>query len=141
MELLKPPTELITEGNVAENFRKFKFEFETYSIASGLEEKTDKVKCATSLHVIGEDGRTICKSFDFDTEPDRYTYNILLSKFQDYFEPRKNIHLLWHEFLTRTQGPTECTNSFITDLKNKAKNCEFNDLKDDLIIHRIVIAC
>ncbi len=41
-------------------------------------------------------------------------------------------------FFTRVQGKSESINAYMTDLKNKAKDCEFGQLTDSLIRDRIV---
>lgn len=41
-------------------------------------------------------------------------------------------------FFTRSQGPAETIDMYVTDLKSKAKDCEFGDLHDSLIRDRIV---
>ncbi len=63
---------------------------------------------------------------------------MLKEKFREYCEPRKNITYLRHMFFTRAQGTNETIDAYVTDLKNKAKDCEFGRLTDDLIKDRIV---
>ena len=41
-------------------------------------------------------------------------------------------------FFTRVQGPNEKIDAYVTDLKNKAKDCEFAQLTDELIKDRVV---
>ena len=55
MEQLKPPGELCLEGNLAENWRKWIQSFELFFIASEISEKSEKVLCATFLHIAGEE--------------------------------------------------------------------------------------
>ncbi len=124
MDQLKPPNSLCFEGNLAENWRTWIQKFDLYLIATGIAEKSDKVKCATFLHVAGDDAVD-----DFD---------VLKEKFREYCEPRKNITYLRHMFFTRAQGTNETIDAYVTDLKNKAKDCEFGRLTDDLIKDRIV---
>ena len=52
--------------------------------------------------------------------------------------PLKNLTFKRHLFHTRKQGRSESINSFVTDLKNIARKCEFSDLERDLIKDRIV---
>lgn len=95
------------------------------------------VQCATFLHVAGEEAIKVNNTFVFrDDEKDKIA--VLKKKFQDYCEPRKNLTYLRHMFFTRAQGPTETIDAFVTELKSKAKDCEFGDLHDSLIRDRIV---
>lgn len=41
-------------------------------------------------------------------------------------------------FFTRSQAQSEIIDAYVTDLKNKAKDCEFGELCDSLIRDRIV---
>ena len=43
-----------------------------------------------------------------------------------------------HKFNTRTQGSSELIDQFVTDLKTIANDCEFGNIKNDLIRDRIV---
>ena len=52
---LHPPEKLVLNGNLKENFRKFKQQFEIYITTTGLKDKTADIQCATLLHVIGPD--------------------------------------------------------------------------------------
>ena len=138
MEQLKPTGELSFEGNLAENWRKWIQSFELFLIASEINEKSENVQCATLLHVAGEEARAVFNAFDFDKEGDQHKIDIVIDKFKQYCEPRKNLTFIRHQFFTRSQGPTETIDAFATDLKNKAKHCEFSTLIDSLIRDRIV---
>lgn len=144
MEQLKPLNSLSFDGNLAENWRTWIQKFELYLIATGIAEKSKKVNCATFLHVAGDDAikvfNTIKMWFNtikvFDKDVDGY--DGLKDLFKNYCEPRKNITYLRHVFFTRLQGPSETIDAYVTDLKNKAKDCEFAQLTDELIKDRIV---
>ena len=94
--------------------------------------------CATFLHIAGEEARAIFNAFDFAKVGDEHKIDILKDKFKQYCEPRKNLTFIRHQFFTRSQEPTETIDAFATDLKNKAKHCEFGTLIDSLIRDRIV---
>ena len=134
---LKPPEKLCLQGNLKENFRKFKQQFQIYMTASGLIDKEDVVTSSTLLHIIGTDSLEIFNTFTWEENGDDKKVDKILEKFEEYCKPRKNIVFERHLFNTRTQGD-ESVDVFITDLKILAKNCEFGDLKDSLITDRIV---
>jgi len=50
-----------------------------------------------------------------------------------------NVTFERHVFNTRVQAPSENIDQFVTDLKTKAKSCEYGDLCDSLIKDRIVV--
>ena len=104
MEQLKPPNSLSFEGSLAENWSMWIQKFELYLIATGIEEKSEKVKYATFFHVVGDDAIKVLYTMDFDEDVDGF--NGLKEMLTDYCEPWKNITYLRHMFFTRVQGPT-----------------------------------
>lgn len=136
MEQLKPPNGLCLEGNLAENWKTWIQKFELYLIASGISEKSQKVQCATFLHVAGDEALKVFNTMDFDDDED--DLETLKEKFREYCEPRKNITYIRHMFFTRAQCKNESIDAYVTDLKNKARDCEFGLLTDSLIRDRIV---
>ena len=61
-----------------------------------------------------------------------------MEKFERYCNPRKNLTLERHSFFSRNQLDRETIDAYATDLRNKAARFEFGDLKDELILDRIV---
>nr|CAI5829935.1 unnamed protein product [Callosobruchus analis] len=76
---------------------------------------------------------TIFNTFAFEADEERHKLKIVLEKFDKYFLPKRNISYERFKFFTRKQMPTESIEQFVTDLKNKARSCEFGELKDSLI--------
>ena len=67
---LHPPEKLCLEGNLKENFRKFKQQFGLYLTATGLSEKDEKIKYSTLLHVIVTENLDIYNTFTWDNDGD-----------------------------------------------------------------------
>nr|CAI5829189.1 unnamed protein product [Callosobruchus analis] len=120
-------------GNIAENWKAWRQRFENYLIASEVSKKDQKIQIAQLLHYIGEEGMTIFNTFAFEADEERHKLKIVLEKFDKYFLPKRNISYERFKFFTRKQMPTESIEQFVTDLKNKARSCEFGELKDSLI--------
>lgn len=139
---LPPPSTLSLDGNLKENFRRFKQQFEIYMSATGLSEKEDEVKTNTLLHVIGPEAIEIFNTFLWteagDEADDNKKVDKGLAKFEKYCSPKKNVVVERHIFNTRKQGPSEKVDTFIADLRFLAKSCEFENLHDSLIRDRIV---
>ena len=87
MDKLSPPEQMSFEGNVAENWCKWKQCFELFLAASGLSEKDDKVQSATLLHVAGPDALEIYNTFTWEHEGDERKIAKIMEKFQAYCEP------------------------------------------------------
>ena len=139
---LHPPEKLLFTGNLKDNFRKFKQQFEIYITAAGISNSTENIKCATLLHVIGPDAIEIFNTFRWDEEGDNEgddkKMSKVLSKFEKYCTPKCNVTYERHQFNTRNQKEGESIDSYVTELRILSKSCEFGDLSDSLIKDRIV---
>ena len=138
MERLQPPGALNLSGNLSENWRRFKQQFQIYLIATGIDQKEEKIKASTFLHVIGPEALEIFNTFTFQNQDDKEKLQPIMDKFETYCNPRKNITYERHIFNMRNQQAGENIDAYVTDLKNKAKLCEFGDLQESLIRDRIV---
>ena len=67
---LNPPTPFSLDGNVQENWRAWKQNFQIYLVATESDEKTDKVKANLLLHVIGDAAKQVYNTFTFAVEGD-----------------------------------------------------------------------
>ena len=135
---MKPPQVLNLEGNLAENWRKWEQRFNLYLVASGTGDKTAKVQASTLLHVIGPNALDIYNTFAWDAEGDEMKVDKIIEKFKAYCNPRKNITYERHVFNTRNQKAEESIDQYVTDLRTKAKTCEFGTLCESLIRDRVV---
>jgi HD superfamily phosphohydrolase YqeK len=88
-EHMKPMGPLKMDGNVAENWRKWRQRWNLYAIASGADEKDEEIQCAIFLHTIGEEALEIYDTFNF-TETEQDKIEPLIQKFESYCTPRKN---------------------------------------------------
>ena len=61
---------LSLQGNLADNWRRWKQCFELYTIASRKNEKSDDVKMATLLHLAGPDALEVYNTFSFESPGD-----------------------------------------------------------------------
>ena len=62
----------------------------------------------------------------------------MISKFEEYCTPKKNITYERYILNTRTHGATEAIDAYVRELRKLAKTCELGDLFDSLIRDRIV---
>ena len=75
MDKLTPPEQLNLESvNLAENWRQWQQRFDTFSLATGLSEKSDKVQSATLLHVAGPTALEVYNTFTWDEDGDLKYY-------------------------------------------------------------------
>ena len=139
MEALKAPEPLRLEGNIADKWKRWRQKFELYMTATGMEGRSQKVQSCTLLHVIGDEALEIYNTFDFTQQEDRNKLKVLLDKFEKHFTPQNNVTFERHVFNPRVQAPGESIDQFVTDLRSKARSCEYAQLCDSLIKDRIVV--
>lgn len=137
LNFLKPVESLSLEGNVSENWRIFKRNYDIFASASGIDTKTDLVKINTFLNAIGKDAVEVYDSFDI-APLERTLYASVIKAFDDFCKPRKNIVYERYLFGSRNQKENEPFDAFLMDIKKLARNCSFND-EADMIRDRIVI--
>ena len=76
---------------VAENWRRFKQQFEIYEIASGWARKDGKVRAMTLLHVVGSEALEVYNTFQWDADDDNKKVDKIMEKFEINCNPRKNL--------------------------------------------------
>ena len=152
MEGLKPPGELSFVGNVAENWRRWRRTFENYLLAINLVETPVVVgqpepagnavvrrrQLAILLHTAGEEANEVYSQFEYDNDGDDENYTVVLGKFEDYCNPRRNVLYEWFVFWNMKQIDGEGIDTFVKRLKTQASVCDFGDLKDRMLLFRVV---
>ena len=103
MSKFNPPKELSFEGNLSENWERWKKEFKFYLTATESDGKGDDVKTSRLLTTIGEKARDVYYTFTFATEGDDMKLDPVIAKFDEYFSPRKIclIHALSSSLIIR----------------------------------------
>ncbi|UYV65657.1 hypothetical protein LAZ67_3004985, partial [Cordylochernes scorpioides] len=131
------PSELALHGNVAENWRRFKQRLMLYLEATEKATKPDKLKVAILLNFIGEEALEVFNKFHLK-EDEAENFDLVINKFDDFCEPKKNVIFERFKFFSATQKDGESIDSFITELKGLSTSCEFESQKNSLIRDRIV---
>lgn len=112
--------------------------FERFRQASGLASKSEESQVNMLIYSMGQKADDILQSFRLTAEQEK-KYQTVKEKFDGYFIQRRNPIFESAKFNMRKQGETEPVDNFITDLYTLAKQCEYNDLHDEMIRDRIVI--
>ena len=76
--------------------------------------------------------------FQFE-EGEEMKFKVVVQKFKDYCSPRKNITFMQHKFFTCKQRDGHSFDEFVTELKKRNADCEFETLRNLLI--RDIIIC
>jgi hypothetical protein len=112
--------------------------FLIYLKASGLEKKSEEVRVAVLLNIIGEEAVELYNTFNL-SESDSKDFEIVLSAFEKYTNPKKNIVIERFKFNSRNQDPLETFDNFVTDLRKLIKSCEYEAQQDKVLRDRIVL--
>ena len=73
------------------------------------------------------------------SDEDAKKYSVVKAKFDEHFVKKRNVIYERAKFNSRKQEEGEPVDSFITDLYSLAEHCNYKDLHDEIIRHRIVI--
>lgn len=138
MDAIKPPAALKLTGNLDANWRTFKQQFELYLAAIDVEESAQKRKVALLLTLAGTEAIEVYNTFTFTGREDKNKLDVVLKKFDDHCLAKKNETYERYIFRSRMQRDGETFDVFLTDLKLKARTCNFGALKDSLIRDQIV---
>ncbi|XP_054721344.1 uncharacterized protein LOC129231122 [Uloborus diversus] len=87
---------------------------------------------------MGEDCLDIFNSFGLSSA-DSEKYDAVLNSFDNYFAPKKNTVIARYKFFNCVQGENESVDSFVTNLKVLAKDCDFETQEENLIRDLLII--
>ena len=138
MESVKPPDAVNWTGNVDYEWRTFKQRFMLYLMAAGLDEKSDARRIALLLTIAGQQAVEVYNTFEFANEEDKGKFDEIVKKFDEHCSPKKNESFERYVFRSRMQQPAESIDVFLTDLKLKARTCNFKDVQDSMIRDQLV---
>ncbi|XP_068720826.1 uncharacterized protein [Montipora capricornis] len=141
MEHLKPPEPLLLSAatNKSEAWRRWKMSWDLYKVASGLDQKEEKIQVATLLHVLGKECVEIFSNFVWTSEGDRDKIAAVEEKFNSHCAPLTSRHFNRFLFIERKQHEGETVDEFCSDLKTLAKNCDLGDKEDSWITSMFVL--
>ena len=113
-------------------------EVSRYADISKLLEEDGKFQVSTLLYVMGPQSENIMTSFNL-TDADSKLLDVVLQKFDNYFQPRRNIIHERTLFYSRQQLDGETVEMFVRSLYDMVDKCDFGQLKDEQLRDRIVV--
>ena len=90
------------------------------------------------LYCIGPEAESVLDPTNV-MEEERKKYSTVLAKFDSFFKVRKNTIFEWAKFNRRCQQEGETAEQFIAALFDLAENCDYGNLKDELIRNRLIV--
>ncbi|KAJ8412539.1 hypothetical protein AAFF_G00128750 [Aldrovandia affinis] len=141
MESLTPPPPLSLSGNLAENWRKWEQRLNLYFVASGLTDKSEERKIAVMLHCVGEDALEIYNALNVQyADAQAKKMEEVLTAFRQYCAPRKNTVFERHQFWAHKHNEEAGIDKFVTELRLRARDCEFGESEDLMLRDKIVFS-
>ena len=137
---LKSPTNMNFDAtsNLAETWRRWEQQFRVYFTAAEVNKKPKATQVAILLHTCGPQALDIYGTFTFADTEDKDSVDVILTKFKNYCEPRKNIVYEKFKFWSRNQEENESADQWTTELKRRAASCEFGTQTDAMVRDKIV---
>ena len=134
--LVQLPKELKLTGNIAENWRVFKRQRQIYCDAVEIEKKTDKQQIAILLNIAGPEATDLYDSWETLTDP---KLNDVEGKFKAHCVGTVNMIVYRYKFWARNQKEGETVNSYYQELRTLVTDCQYGDLKKDMLRDKICI--
>ena len=105
-----------------------------YARATGLSEKPEAVQVSTLLTVIGAPARRVFATFEWNPATNAEKIQPVLDQFDAYCQPRRNVPFERYKFYKRQQQAGESFDLYVTELRQLANNCSFDDITPDEIL-------
>lgn len=81
---MEAPDPLVFEGNMKENWKRWRQKFEIYLVATSFDEKEEKRQVAILLHLIGDEALEVFNTFDLDDAKKKQMKEVMKA-FEDFF--------------------------------------------------------
>jgi hypothetical protein len=128
----------LREGNVAENWRKFRSSWNNFDIAAGYSKKDEAVRVALLLSVIEEESVELFETFKWSDPANKAKILPVLDKFEAYCKPKASELFETYRFLSRKQEQGEPIDAYVTALRTLSEGCGFAD-KERRIRDQVVL--
>lgn len=127
-------------SGLSANWKTFKSQFEIIKIAKKYADMTEEEQVANLLLLMGPDSVRIYNQFTFNENQDdtKKTLANVIRFFDAHFEPVKNVIYERVKFNDMRQGNLSI-HQFITEVQTQADNCDYGEMRDQLIRDRIVV--
>ena len=132
MESFKPPScfSPSKEENIASAWKDWKQQFKLYLIASQKKNVDGEEKVAMLLYSLGPQWTKVFNKFTFGDDAEKNNLEVVLTKFDNYFEPKKLIKGYITRFQQRVQKPDETVADYIAAVRELASHCEFGTTEE-----------
>ena len=135
LSALPPPPPLeIHHQNAAEKWKSFSLSWRSYALALELSTKDEDVQVGTLLTVIEAEAQEVYRKCTWTDPANAEKIDPVLTQFQEYCEPKKNVPFERYCFNQRQQQPGETYDQYKTALKKLTEGCAFSSITPDEIL-------
>ncbi|XP_035735176.1 uncharacterized protein LOC118447390 [Vespa mandarinia] len=134
---IRPPQPL--SNNSPKTWFIWKEEFLIFMRLLGHMSRPENYKANLFKNFIGPIGLEIITKLTFDRPDDKENLDILLKKIDEYHNPPRKIIETRYQFFNSSMKVSETIENYIQSLREKAKDCKFNNLAESLVIDVIVL--
>ena len=129
VSLQPPPTFCFDEPD---EWPKWRYRFEQFRVASGLDKEDEVRQVSTLLYCLGEEADDILTLTNI-TEDNRKKYSKVLAKFDGHFKVCKNVIFERARFNRRGQEEGETVEHFIASLYQLSEDCQYGEIRNEMI--------
>ncbi|XP_043682895.1 uncharacterized protein LOC122636083 [Vespula pensylvanica] len=134
---IRPPQPL--SNNSPKTWLLWKEEFIIFMKLLGHMSRPEYYKANLFKNFIGPVGLEIISKLSFDHPNDKDNLDIIIKKIDEYHNPpRKEIERRY-QFFNSSMKSNETIENYIQSLKEKAKECKFDNLEESLIIDVVIL--
>jgi len=112
--------------------------FERNRQASTLHEEEGKKQVKLRMYLLGSKGEDVLSSFNLTNE-EVENYNVVVARFNTYFNVRTNVIYERAVFNRINQNDSDSVDDFITRLYSQVDKCRYGNLRDEMLRDRIVV--
>ena len=120
------------------HWQKWRSTYMTFRLLTKLAEETGAMQVASLKYCMGPKAEDIMATFSLSAE-DEQNFETVLGKFDEYFQPRKNILRLRKQFSKRFQAAGESVEVYSRALHVIAADCEFGASKEERIRDQFIV--
>jgi len=129
----------VTGNNMADDWRRFREQFEYYELAADLTEASQEKRAAVFLTCIGNEAYDVYRTLQFDQDRDRKRLDPVIEAFERFCVGAVNVTYERYMFNRRVQEAGERFDIFIGDVRRLARSCDFAAVEESMIRDRIVV--
>ena len=137
MEKFLAPEPITGEGDLNEQWRRFKREFLIFLTATEKGAASEQIKLALFLRLVGQRINDVYETMQFVDGEDRTSWSVVVGKLDGLCAPRTSKHVMWDKFFQLKQEGRSL-DQFMMLIRKQANDCEFGEMKENLMLHVLI---